>query len=176
MLMRVRFFLPRVLAAVVVLSGPVLGYVVATRRMAGSPHNPHHVYRLDYLVSVSQPGRAVLTSAYTMNVEDGSTGDLHAGANIPLQASKGPTSPRQDVGLRLVGHVTRVGEDLLLHNSTEISAPGDDDSEEGARSIRKVSATDDAVVSPGKTTLVARLEEPASHARYEVTVNAVKLR
>jgi hypothetical protein len=128
-------------------------------------------------VAVSAPGKPTIDSFYSMNVEDGSTGDLHAGANIPLVASPkgGMMSPRQDVGVRLKGSVTRLGEDLLLQNLAELSGPGEE-VEEGARAIRKITAHDDAVVPLGKPTLVARLEEPVSHTRYEVTVTAAKLR
>jgi hypothetical protein len=175
--MRIRSLVLSVLAAVVVLSGPVLGYAVGARRTANGPPKSHHVYRLDYVVTVSQPGKATVNDAYTMNVEDGSTGDLRAGANIPLSASPkgGMASPRQDVGLRLTGHVSRLGDGLLLHNNAEMSGPAEE-AEEGARAIRKITASDDAVVPLGKPTLVARLEEPVSHAVYEVTVTATKLR
>lgn len=180
MLMRVRSLVLRAIAAVVVVSGPVLGYTVAAHRTAHAAPavKPHHVYRLDYVVTVREPGKAEVSSAYEMNVEDGTNGDLHAGANIPLvvNSSKGAlASPRQDVGLALVAKATRVGDGLLLHNTFELSAPGEDVGE-GARSIRKISTHDDAVLELGKPALVARVEVPASRAQYEVTVTAVELR
>jgi hypothetical protein len=175
--MRIRPLVLPVLAAVVVLSGPVLGYAVGARRTTSGRPDPHHVYRLDYVVSVSQPGKPTVNGAYVMNVEEGHTGDLHAGANIPLIASpRGGVAPaRQDVGVRLDAHVTRVGEDLLLQNRVELSG-ADEDVGESGRAIRKITASDDAVVPLGKPTLVAKLEEPVSHAQYEVTVTATKLR
>jgi hypothetical protein len=175
--MRIRPFVFPALAAALVLSGPVLGYAVAARP-AKAPHNAHHVYRLDYLVTVREPDKAPVTSPYTMNVEDGSTGSVHAGANIPLvtgSSSAGTASPRQDVGLLLRCHLTQVGSDLVLHNDAEISGT-EERADPGPRAIRKITANDDAVASPGKPTLVASLEEPVSHARYEVTVTATKLR
>ncbi len=169
--MRVRSLVFRALAVALVLSGPVLGYAAASRKAAPKPS--HHVYRLDYLVSVTEPGKPDATSTYTMNVEEDHGGDLRAGENLPLAPSK--SSPRQDVGLSIHTQVTRLGNDLLLHNSTELSAP-EDAANQGPRGIRKVSANGDAVASPGTPAVVMSVQEPVSHARYEVTVTATKLR
>lgn len=170
--MRVRSFVVPAVAATLVLSGPLLGYAVA-RNPPAKP-NAHHVYRLDYVVTVSEPGKPTLTSTHTMNVEDGKGGNLHAGANIPLVASSS-ASPRQDVGLALHCHLTRLGEDLLLESNTEITNP-EPGADQGPRAIRKVSAKGEAVATPGKPTVVASVQEPVSGARYEVTVTATKLR
>jgi hypothetical protein len=178
MLMRVRSLVLRTLAAAVVLSGPALGYAVAAHRTAHAAPKAHHVYRLDYLMTVHEPDKADVTDAYEMSVEDGGSGDLRAWTNIPLAigSPKGQAaSPRQDVGLRLDGQVKRVGEALLLHSTMELSAPGVDVGE-GATPIRKITAIDDALLAMGKPALVARVEEPVSHARYEVTVTAVEVR
>jgi hypothetical protein len=171
--MRVRSFIVPAVAATLVLSGPLLGYA-AGRHPSASPKPSHHVYRLDYVVSVTEAGKPTLISNHTMSVEDGNSGDLHAGANIPLGGGPGP-SPRQDTGLSIRCHLTRLGEDLLLHSTTEMSNP-QPASEQGPWSIRKITANGDVVASPGKPAVVASVQEPVSGARYEVTVTATKLR
>jgi hypothetical protein len=175
--MRVRSFVFPALAAGLVISGPVLGYAAARHTGAGAKPSVHHVYRLDYVVAVSEPGKPAQTSTHTMNVEDGMGGDLHAGANIPLVSSSSPSAmaaPRQDVGLLLRCHLTRLGDDLLLHGVAEMSSPAS--AESGPVSIRKITASGDALVSPGKPAVVASVQEPVSGTRYEVTVTATKLR
>ena len=173
--MRFRSFVVPAVAATLVLCGPLLGYAVARHPPASAKPGAHHVYRLDYVVTVSEPGKTTTTSTHTMSVEEGNSGDLHAGANVPLVTSSTGSSPRQDVGLVLRCHLSRVGEDLLLHSTAEISGPesGDDP---GPRAIRKISANGDALVSPGTPAVVASVQEPVSGARYEVTVTATKLR
>jgi hypothetical protein len=176
--MRVRSFVLPGLAAALVLCGPLLGYAVGARR-PDSPSKPksHHVYRLDYVVSVTEPGKAPTTSTHTMNVEEDHTSDVRAGANVPLVSgsSGAQASPRQDVGLLIQCHLTRAGDDLLLQNTTELSAV-DERADPGPRAIRKIVAKGDAVASLGKPAVVASVQEPVSHAQYEVTVTATKLR
>ena len=172
--MRARSFVLPGLAAIVVLCGPLLGYAVGARPKAGGTPQSHHVYRLDYLVSVTEVGKAASTSRYTMSVGENEHGELRAGANVPLSSSSS-TSPRQDVGLLLRCQVARAGEDLIMHQITEISGT-DDRGEQGPRTIRKVTMNDDAVATLGTPTVIASVEEPATRARYEVTVTATKLR
>ncbi len=180
--MQLRPLVLRVIAAALVLSGPLLGYEAATH--AAPPPKGRHVYRLDYALTVTEPGKAATTSAYVLNIEEGSGGDLHAGANVPLVSGpSGHLSPRQDVGVKLRSNLTRAGGDLILHSDVELSGvePGIplenfDLPDPRPRTIHKISAGDDAVVTPGKSALVASVEEPTTHARYEVTVTATKLR
>jgi hypothetical protein len=109
-------------------------------------------------------------STYTLNLEEERGGDLHIGTNVPLS----PNGPRQDIGLAFHGSVTPVGEDLLLHNTVELSAT--EEASAGGTSVRKVVASGDAVISPGKPALVNSLEDPTTHRRFQVTVSATKLR
>ena len=172
--MRARSFVLPGLAAIVVLCGPLLGYAVGARPREGGAAKSHHIYRLDYLVSVTEAGKAASTSRYTMNVGENEHGELHAGANVPLSSSSS-ASPRQDVGLKLRCQVARAGEELVLHQTTEISGT-DDRGDQGPRAIRKITMNDDAVATLGTPAVIASVEEPATHARYEVTVTATKLR
>ena len=175
--MRIRPFVLPGIAAAVVLSGPLFGYE-AGLHSARSSGSAHHVYRLDYTVTITEPGKAAVTDNYTLNVEDGHGGDVHAGANIPLVSSTSPSlggSPRQDVGITLRCDLTRVGNDLLVQTKTELSAPGERFGG-GAVAIQKITSNSDGVVTPGSSALVASVEEPVSHARYDVTVTATKLR
>jgi hypothetical protein len=137
-------------------------------RSAEAPATPraHHVYRLDFVVSSGDAGKG----AYTIVVdEDHGGGELRVGANVSLS---GPTQPmvRQDVGLLLRYNVMTIGDDLLLHGITELSA-----FDEPSR-ISKLTANGDAFVAPGKPALVASVEDPEHHHRYQVMVTATKLR
>ncbi len=173
--MRIRPFVLPAIATALVLSGPVLGYEAAVRA-ASSPPKYHHVYRLDYALRVSEPGKAAVTTGYVLNVEEGGSGDMLAGANIPLMTSaSGTASPRQDVGVRFRCQLARAGNDLILHNNVELSGPNER-ADPGPIAIHKIVANGDVAVAPGSSATVASVEEPVSHVRYEVTVTATKLR
>lgn len=162
---------PRVLvlaAATLALSATAVACAPVATPPPSIAHMPRerHVYRLDFVVTAGDPSKAPAPSKYTVNVEEERHAEIHVGANVPL----GNGNVRQDVGLRLHCELSTVGDDLLLHNDTELSAA------DAPPAIHKVSARGDALVSPGKPALVASLEEPVSHTRYEVTVTATKLR
>jgi hypothetical protein len=174
--MRARPFFVPTLAATLVLCGSLASYAVGARTASARPGAPH-VYRLDYAVNVTEPGKPARTSRYVMQIEDDSSTDRHAGENVPLAAgsSASGASPRQDVGVAIRSRMTRAGDDLLLHVRTELSAP-EERADQGPRAIRKITASGNALVSPGKAVVVASAEEPTSHAVFEVTVAATKLR
>jgi hypothetical protein len=172
--MRIRPFVLPAVAATLVLSGPLLGYEAGTH--AGAPPKARHVYRLDYTLAITEPGKAAAMSAFVVNVEEGAHGDTSAGANIPLVTAGSQAGPRQDVGTRIHSDVTRAGNDLILHDSLEISRPGEPLGALGATPIHKMTANGDVVLALGKPALVAGIEEPVSHVRYELTATATKLR
>jgi hypothetical protein len=141
--------------------------VASMPKQARAPRPPEQrrVFRLDFVVSTTDASKPVASSTYTLNLEEEHGGELHLGTNVALSAQA-----RQDVGLKIHCSYEMVGEDLLLHNSTEISSFDD------PPAIRKISTSGDGVVTPGKLALIDSLEDPVSHRRYEVAVTATKLR
>jgi hypothetical protein len=122
------------------------------------------VYRLDFAVTSSDARDVSPDGIFTMNLEENDVGEIHSGTNIAL------SNARMDVGLLLKASYKTTGDDLLLQSSTELSGtdePG---------TIRKLTAHGDALVVPGKPTLVTSIADSAGHKRYELTVTATKLR
>ncbi len=124
-----------------------------------------HVYRLDFVVSSNDASKPVSRSTYTMNLEEDRAGELHLGANVALSSQA-----RMDVGLKIHCSYAMVGDDLLLHNATEMTSFDD------PPTVRKIATDGDALLAPGKLALVNSLEDPVNHRRYEVEVTATKLR
>jgi hypothetical protein len=127
----------------------------------------HHVYRLDFVLTTADVGQPATSSSYTLNLEERQSGEVRMGTNIVLS----PSSARIDVGLKLWCSYRFEGADLVLREQTEISAVD----EPGPSTIHKVSSTSEAWVVPGTPTLVASMDEPGTHKRYQVTVTATKL-
>jgi len=90
------------------------------------------------------------------------------GSNVALSPSAA-SSPRMDVGLKLRGSIRPAGDDLVFHGALEMSSRED-------TTIQKISADGDAVLTGGRSALVASLEDPLSHRHYQVTAAATKLR
>jgi hypothetical protein len=127
-----------------------------------------HVYRLDFVINETDGGKSSATNC-TLIVEEKRMGEIKLGMNVPLPSQGGATQ-RADIGLLLRANVVAIGDDLLLDDDIEISGAKD------ASTFRKVVARGNALISQGKPALVASVEEPSTHKRYEVKVTATKLR
>jgi len=129
-----------------------------------------HVYRLDFTVAESDGGKAPTSTSYTLNLEERHSGEIKVGTNVALSGPAPGATMRADVGLRLRASFTTVGDDLLVDDEVEISAT------QGSQTFRKMAATGNALIAPGKPALVASVEDPIGHKRYQVTVRATRLR
>ena len=124
-----------------------------------------HVYRVDFVVVANEPGKQAQSSAYTLNLEDYDNGEIHLGSNIQINPQA-----RQDFGLKIKASVLPRGDDLLLRDAVELSGV------EESQTIHKITTTGDAYLHAGQQALVASLEDPLSHKRYQVSASATRLR
>jgi hypothetical protein len=138
-------------------------------------YNAGHVYRLDFAVSANDAATSPAGPSggtFTMNLEENRRGQITTGSNVALTPSGGA---RVDVGMKVKALFYMVGDDILLESDAELSS-----AESGApgqpSTIRKISATGEALVSPGKPTLIASAEDPQGHSHYQLMVTATKLR
>jgi len=155
----------------------------SARAPARPPSEPRATFRLDFTLTITDPGKPPSTSEYTLNLEEHGTGEIRLGKNVPLSTPAPPPSgappgapsvgvARQDVGFLLRGNFAMSGESLLLHSDFEMSSAD----EAAVRTIHKVSLRGDALVTPGKPALVSSSEDPSSHRRHQLTVTATRLR
>ncbi|RYE95137.1 MAG: hypothetical protein EOO75_00065 [Myxococcales bacterium] len=166
--------------------------------------------KLDYTLTITDPGKPAVTTEYTVNVEENSRGEVRQMRNVPLttappaSASAAPVvagprgsahpagprgsahpapvasgparpmlpAPRQDVGTLLRASFALAGEAMTVHTDFELS----DVDDSAIAKIYKVSLKGDALVTPGKPSVVATSEDPGSHRRYQLSVAATKLR
>ena len=130
------------------------------------PPEDRHVYRVDFVVVANEPGKPAQQSAFTLNLEDYDNGELHLGSNVQLT----PQS-RQDLGLKIKASLRPMtNDDLLMHDAVELSGVDD------PQTIHKIMTSGDALLRTGQQTLVASLEDPLSHKRYQVSAQATRLR
>lgn len=140
--------------------------------LAGPSHarTEHHgrevgpVYRLDFTV-VSEAD-TVPADKLTLNLEEHSIGEVRAGSNVPLS----PSNARQDIGFLLKASYMMSGDALMLETDTELSALDD------ASRVKKLVTRSEALVVPGKPTIVASVEDARTKKKFELDVTATKLR
>jgi hypothetical protein len=130
-----------------------------------------HVYRFDFVLTASDGSSAPTRTAFTLNLPEHEKGDVHVGMNAQLSPSPPGTYggvARADVGTRVMAQFHPSGDDLLLDVTVEMSSPAP------PSNILKASVRGNALVSPGKSSLVTMLED--AHRHYELTVTPTKLR
>jgi hypothetical protein len=137
---------------------------------------PGHIYRLDFVVSSNNAAPGLNgtpgNGAFTMSLEERHRGEIMTGSNVALTSSGGS---RVDVGMKLKADYSMVGDDILLESNTELSAA--ESGQPGQPStIHKLTASGEALVTPGRPTLVASADDPQGHSSYRLTVTATKLR
>jgi hypothetical protein len=148
--------------------------LLTTPALAATPTPPgalssHDVYRLDFELTTTQPGKPATTIAFSLNLEEHRRGEVSVGENVPLAGSGGAAGApqRQNVGTHVMAEFELVGADLLLEVDTELSELIDP-----ARMTR-ISAKDVALASPGHKTMVASIDHDKT--RTLLTVTPVKL-
>lgn len=126
-----------------------------------------HVFRLDFIVVANEPGKAAQSSNYTLNLEENDHGEIHLGSNVQISPQA-----RQDVGLKINASLypMRQGDQVLLRDVVELSQLDE------PQTIHKMTMVGDAVLHDGQQALVASLEDPLSHKRYQVSASATRLR
>jgi len=145
--------------------------VLAGIAVAQERPDARRVYRFDFVVAESVGGKAASSTTYTINLREQRTGEIRRGTNVALAGPTPGATMRADIGLVLRATYSLAGEDLLVESDVEISAPGP-----SAQTFHKMAAKGDALIAPGKPALVASIEDPVAHVRYQVTATATRLR
>lgn len=126
---------------------------------------PGPVYRFDFTLDAPDG----TDRRYSMVLEQGAEGRVHAGSNVPLGAS--PSSPRIDTGVNVRCKYDLDGTDLLVHAVLSLSSASDGPGSQ----VHQIEMTGDALVVPGKPALVATIADPSTQSRYQLNVAATRL-
>lgn len=148
-------------------------------------NEPRHVYRFDFVLTVTDASGAPIATAFTLNLAERQTGELMVGKNIPLVMAAPPSAPtpsgpgappppphvptgmRQDVGNKVSAVFRTTGDDVLLDVSTEMTSSD-------PPVIQKTIMRGSALATAGKTVVVCSLDE--DHKRFQLSVTPTKLR
>ena len=170
-------------AAVMLLVAMLAGAMVAGAQEASGamnqrpkPDDPNAAYKLEYVIAEMENGKRVNTRTYTLVTDEGGGSSMRMGMRVPVQGEKGPNY--MDVGLRVDAKVRpRQGNDVWLSTRFEVSSLVDQpQTVSGALPLRSVEYSNPAVVSLGKSTVLAAGDELNSQKRFELSVTVTKLK
>jgi len=160
----------------VVMTAMTLGQAAAQETAKPKADDPNAAYRLDYVISEVENGKRVNTRTYTLVTDEGGGSSMRMGMRVPIQGEKGPNY--MDVGLRVDAKVrARQGNDVWLSTRFEVSSLVDQpQTVSGALPLRSVEYSNPAVVTLGKSVVLAAGDELSSQKRFELSVTVTKLK
>jgi hypothetical protein len=126
-----------------------------------APAASRAMYRLDFELTTTEPGKPAATIAFSLNLDEHRVGEVTLGDNVAVGGA------RQNVGLRVSASYELAGGDLLLTVNTELSTLV------SPSATHRIQTQGMALATPGKQTLVASLDH--DHAHTQVSVTATKL-
>jgi hypothetical protein len=139
---------------------------------------PLAAYRIELNVREIENGKRLNSRDYTMVVEDGEWGKIRVGNRVPYQSTE-KQFQYQDVGMNIDCHPRQRGDSVALYIGVESSSVVPQEQPPAAATnpvFRRQSCMIGSVVTLGKPTLVASMDDVVSNRRYEIEVTATKVK
>jgi hypothetical protein len=138
------------------------------------------LYRLRFAVHEMEDSRRVDTKNYSMLLEEKTKGVIKIGTKVPVQTGTAGGSTQftyVDVGMNLDCRLVEMNRGVRLYTDVELSNVSQESSPKFPAQpiIRQIRSSGEAVLSPGKATPLATLDDPATKRHYEIEVTATKL-
>jgi hypothetical protein len=147
------------------------------KEAATTEQKPVVVYRIEFTVREIEDGKRLNSRNYMMLVEDGSWGRIRVGNRVPIVGEKGLTY--SDVGMNIDCHPRGREDSVALDIGVESSSVVAQEQPRASDTnpvIRQQRSNITSVVTPGKPTLVATMDDVVTNRRYEIEVTATKVR
>jgi hypothetical protein len=148
-----------------------------SKEAATTEQKPVAEYRIEFTVREIEDGKRLNSRNYMMVVEDGDWGKIRLGNRVPYKSTENQFQ-YQDVGMNIDCR-PREREDsvaLVIHVDFSSLAP----QTEMAPTFNPVFRTErtdvGSVVTPGKPTLVATMDDVVTNRRFEIEVTATKVK
>jgi hypothetical protein len=119
------------------------------------------VYRLDFELTTTEPGKAPTTTTFSLNLAEERHGEATLGDNIALPS--GTATTRQNIGMRVDATFVTRGPALLLDVETELTERA------GPSTLHRMETKGAALATPGKKAFVAAIDHDKAHTELSVT-------
>jgi hypothetical protein len=142
-------------------------------------HKPVAAYRIELNVREVEDGKRLNSRNYLMVIKDDDWTRMRVGNKVPYQTSS-TQYQYTDVGMSVDCRPLDLGDSVGLTIRVEFSGLAPAPQTQTASAVGPVFRTDradiESVVTLGKPTLVASMEDTFSNRRYEIEVTATKVK
>jgi hypothetical protein len=139
---------------------------------------PLVAYRIEFNVREIEDGKRLNSRNYMMMVEEGSYASFRVGNRVPIVGGEKGIQ-YNDVGMNIDCRPRERGDAVALEIHVESSSVVAQEQPPTATTnpvFRQQRSNISAVVTPGKPTLVASMDDVLSNRRYEIEVTATKVK
>jgi len=144
---------------------------------AATVQKPLAAYRIEINVRETADGKPASSRKYTMLVADNNRGKIRVGNKVPYQASQG-VFQYQDVGMNIDCVPVQRDDSLTLYSNVEFSSvAGEPQATPAFNPVFRTDRTEvESVVTLGKPTVVATMDDVISNRHFEIEVTATKVK
>ena len=138
---------------------------------------PGMAYRIEFNVREIEDGKRLNSRNYMMVVEDGDWGKIRVGNRVPYRSAE-TQFQYQDVGMNIDcrPHEQEDSVALAIHVEFSSVVPQTEAAPTFKPVVRTERAEVESMVTPGKPTLVASMDDVISNRRYEIEVTVTKVK
>jgi hypothetical protein len=147
------------------------------KEAGATEQKPGVTYRIEFNVREIEDGKRLNSRNYVMVLEEGSYGSFRVGNRVPVVLEKGPQY--LDAGMNIDCRPRERGEGISLDIRVEsVSAIPQEQPPTGTGNpvFRQQRTNVSPVVTLGKPTVVASMDDVLSNRRYEIEVTAAKVK
>jgi hypothetical protein len=165
--------------AILLLTGMITAAVPAAAQTPGEAS----VYKVEFNIHDGSDAAANTARRYTLLIEGNSKGYFRAGNKVPYQTSappagQTPTYNYADVGVNIEARLQTTPRGVSLSADFEVSSVLPREGTAGPVSPNPIIASRriqvNTVMVPGKPTVVASIDDPATRRRFDVEVTITK--
>ncbi len=161
------------------ISNPASAQQEKSKEAATTEQKPVVVYRIEFDVREIENGKRLNSRNYLMVVEDGQWGRIRVGNKVPYQSSEKQLQ-YQDVGMNIDCHPRGREDSVALDIGVESMSVVPPEQPTAATTLqpmfRQQRSNITTVLTPGKPTLVASMDDVVTNRRYEIEVTATKVK
>ncbi|MFB3922051.1 MAG: hypothetical protein ACE145_10030 [Terriglobia bacterium] len=139
---------------------------------------PVSVYRFEYVIRELEDGKQINSRHYMLSARGRQLARLRVGSQVPAPTGQQGQIQYQGVGINIDSRLGEEGNGFLLYTAFESSSVvlGPGATVAGAPVIRQVRTEGDSLVTLGKPTVIATLDDVATNRRYEIEVTVTKVK